>query len=242
MVQIPTRQEMSDALSSRHGASLQRLLEAAHVTICGLGGLGSNIAFALARSGVGHLHLIDFDRVDITNLNRQQYFLKQIGMYKTEALKETLSQISPYMEIQTSTVRVTEESIPQLLGGAQIICEAFDQPEAKAMLVSTALEKCPDAWIVSGNGMAGMESANLIRTRLVGKRLILCGDGISDVERDGSLFASRVMVCAAHQALAVIQVITGGNCKSLIERRVDMNTLASATPLAARKCGFEPLP
>ena len=215
MAPLPTRQEIVDALSSRHGAEIQQMLGAASVTICGLGGLGSNIAFALARSGVGRLHLIDFDRVDITNLNRQQYFLPQIGMPKTEALKATLLQISPYMDIQTTTARLTEENIPRLLAGAQIVCEAFDKPEAKAMLVATALERCPGAWVVSGNGMAGMGSANLIRTRQVGKRLVLCGDGDSDVERDGSLFASRVMACAAHQALAVIQIITG-NAGSLI--------------------------
>ena len=93
---IPTREEFYQALSDRHGAALQAKISAARVAVCGLGGLGSNIAIALARAGVGHLHLIDFDRVDITNLNRQQYFVRQMGLLKTDALKEILAEIAPY--------------------------------------------------------------------------------------------------------------------------------------------------
>ena len=85
-----TKKEIRDALEERHSKEVQDKLSNASVAIAGLGGLGSNIAFALARIGVGHLHLIDFDKVDLTNLNRQQYFIRHIGMYKTDALKEEL--------------------------------------------------------------------------------------------------------------------------------------------------------
>ena len=93
---IPTRQELRDALAARHGDGLQAKLEAARVAVCGLGGLGSNVATALARAGVGHLQLIDFDRVEITNLNRQQYRVSQIGLLKTEAMRENLAEIAPW--------------------------------------------------------------------------------------------------------------------------------------------------
>ena len=76
----PTREEMRRALEARHGAELQARFDAGRVAVCGLGGLGSNAAIALARAGVGHLHLIDFDRVDLSNLNRQQYKASQIGL------------------------------------------------------------------------------------------------------------------------------------------------------------------
>ncbi|MBR4676270.1 MAG: sulfur carrier protein ThiS adenylyltransferase ThiF [Victivallales bacterium] len=209
MAVIPSKQELDDALIARHGAELHARLSQATVAICGLGGLGSNIAIALARAGVGHLHLIDFDRVDISNLNRQQYFVRQLGLFKTEALRDNLKEIAPYLQVTTSTVRVTEENIPTLLAEPDIICEAFDKAEAKAMLVNAVLKHFPDKWLVSGNGMAGKGSANLIRTRRLGRHFIICGDGVSDVEASGTLFSARVMACAAHEALAVIQIIAG---------------------------------
>ena len=209
MVAIPSKQELDNALIARHGAELHTRLSKASVAICGLGGLGSNVAIALARAGVGHLHLLDFDRVDISNLNRQQYFVRQLGQFKTEALRDNLKEIAPYMKVTTSTVRITEENVPMLLTEADVICEAFDKSEAKAMLVNAVLEHFPDKWLVSGNGMAGKESANLIRTRRIGRRFLLCGDGVSDIETSGSLFSARVMVCAAHEALAVIRILAG---------------------------------
>ena len=111
----------------------------ATVAVCGLGGLGSNIAIALARAGVGRLILIDFDRVDITNLHRQQYKADQIGMYKTDALTVNLREIAPYIELEAHTERITEDNALTLLQDADIICEAFDDAECKAMLTDTVL-------------------------------------------------------------------------------------------------------
>ena len=72
------RETFRAALVARHGAARQAKFEAARAAVCGLGGLGSNVAIALARAGVGHLHLIDFDRVEPSNLNRQQYAAAQV--------------------------------------------------------------------------------------------------------------------------------------------------------------------
>lgn len=124
---VPSREVMREALNIRHGEDLQNKISAARVAVCGLGGLGSNIAIALARAGVGHLHLIDFDRVDLTNLNRQQYAVGQLGQYKTDALRETLSLISPYCDVTCDTIQVTEETLPDLLKTEDYICEAFDR-------------------------------------------------------------------------------------------------------------------
>lgn len=134
-----TKEQIQCALRERHSAGVQEKLDHARVAVAGLGGLGSNVAFALARIGVGHLHLIDFDRVDLTNLNRQQYFLRHLGMYKTDALKEELLQINPYLDIRTDCIRVTENNLPELFAEDPIVCEAFDSPEAKAMLVNGIL-------------------------------------------------------------------------------------------------------
>ncbi|MDE7164200.1 MAG: thiamine biosynthesis protein ThiF [Clostridiales bacterium] len=202
-----TKEEWNRALSKRHGQNLQNKLLSATVAICGLGGLGSNIAIALARAGVGKLILIDFDRVDITNLNRQQYKANQIGMYKTEALKENIKEIAPYVDLETITARITEDNAVELLKGADIICEAFDGAEAKAMLTNIVLEKMPEKYFVAASGMAGIGSANAIKTRRVSKRFYICGDGTSDVKEEESLVAPRVMLCAAHQAHTVIRLL-----------------------------------
>ena len=204
---IPAKKEWYRALAERHGEKIQKNISSATVAICGLGGLGSNIAYALARAGVGKLILIDCDNVDITNLHRQQYKADQIGIYKTEALKENLSEIAPYIITETHTVRITEENAESLLKEADIICEAFDDAECKAMLVNIVLEKMPSKYIVAASGMAGFGSANTIRTRKVTNRLYICGDEKSDVQIEGSLISSRVMLCAAHQAHTVLRIL-----------------------------------
>lgn len=206
---IPSREVMREALNIRHGEDLQNKISAARVAVCGLGGLGSNIAIALARAGVGHLHLIDFDRVDLTNLNRQQYAVGQLGQYKTDALRETLSLVSPYCDVTCDTVRVTDETLPDLLKAEDYICEAFDRAEAKAMLVSGVLEHFPEKYLVAGSGLAGLGSANTIQTRRVSQRFYLCGDGTSDSSVGLGLVASRVLVCAAHEANMILRLIAG---------------------------------
>lgn len=206
---IPSREVMREALNIRHGEELQNKISAARVAVCGLGGLGSNIAIALARAGVGHLHLIDFDRVDLTNLNRQQYAVGQLGQYKTDALRETLALISPYCDVTCDTTKVTEENLPDLLKTEDYICEAFDRAEAKAMLVSGVLEHFPEKYLVVGSGLAGLGSANTIQTRRVSQRFYLCGDGTSDSSVGLGLVASRVLVCAAHEANMILRLIAG---------------------------------
>ena len=136
---IPSQKQWTDALIARHGMELHARFSAATVAVCGLGGLGSNIAVALARAGIGKLLLIDFDRVDISNLHRQQYKANQIGRYKADALAENLSEIAPYTEIKTVTAKITEDNFAALLKEADIVCEAFDHAEAKAMLVNGVL-------------------------------------------------------------------------------------------------------
>lgn len=204
---FPTQEEMRKALDERHGKALQDKLERATVAICGLGGLGSNIAISLARAGIGELILIDFDQVDITNLHRQQYKASQIGRYKTDALAENLREISPYVKLTTHTQKISEENYAELLSQADVICEAFDDAGAKAMLVNGVLETMPEKYLVSASGMAGLGPANTIKTRKITKHFYLCGDGVSDVADGMGLVSSRVMLCAAHEAHAVLRIL-----------------------------------
>ena len=204
---IPTKEEWNNALEERHGKELHTAFSSATVAVCGLGGLGSNIAIALARAGIGKLILIDFDRVDITNLHRQQYKAEQIGMYKTVALAENLKEIAPYISLEIHTERITEDNAVTLLQDADIICEAFDDAECKAMLTDTVLTEMRDKYFVAASGMAGLYDANRIKTRKVTSKFYLCGDGESDVSEGMGLVSSRVMICAAHQAHTVLRIL-----------------------------------
>ncbi len=203
-----TKEEWLDCLCQRHGRALQEKILSAFVSVCGLGGLGSNVAISLARAGVGKLLLIDFDKVDISNLHRQQYFVSQLGMPKTEAMKKILGEINPYCEVITHTVRLSDENL-SLLEDSDIVCECFDNAECKAMLVDGITQQYPDKYIVSASGMSGLHTSNIIKTKKLGKRLYICGDGKSDIQDDKTLFAPRVMLCAAHQANAVLRIIAG---------------------------------
>lgn len=204
---IPTKEEWNKVLAERHGEKLQTKFSSVTVAICGLGGLGSNVAISLARAGIGKLILIDFDRVDITNLHRQQYKANQLGMNKTDALRDNLLEIAPYVTLETHTICVKEENATHLLQGADIICEAFDDAECKAMLTNLVLEEMPDKYLVAASGMAGFGSANSIRTRKITSKFYLCGDEKSDVQSEDGLVSSRVMLCAAHQAHTVLRIL-----------------------------------
>jgi len=206
---IPSQKEWAEALIARQGKDLCQRFSSAAVAICGLGGLGSNIAVALARAGIGKLLLIDHDRVDITNLHRQQYKADQIGLFKTDALAAILAEIAPYTEVKTVREKLTEKNFAEHLKEAAVVCEAFDDAEAKAMLVNGILEQLPECFLVAASGMAGMDTPNTIRTRKITKRFYLCGDEVSEVSDAMGLVAPRVMLCAAHQAQIVLRILAG---------------------------------
>lgn len=196
-----------DALAQRIGATERERLAEARVGVAGLGGLGSHIAVMLARSGVGMLHLVDFDRVDESNLNRQHYFREHLGCRKTDALAEQLLRIDPQLELALDCVRVDAGNAAALFAGERIVCEAFDDAACKAELVN-ALLTGTEATVVAGNGMAGAGPAEAVVTRRAGRRLYVCGDGATDVA-DAALYAPRVTLCAAQQALVAVRLALG---------------------------------
>lgn len=204
---MPKQEEWDKALEERHGKTLQKKLSETTVAVCGLGGLGSAISVILTRMGIGKLILTDFDKVDISNLHRQQYKASQIGMDKTKALEENLKEIAPYLKTQIHTEQMNEKCYSRILSDADIVCEAFDNAEAKADLVNFVLTSMPDKYVIASSGMAGLGSANDIHTRKISDRFYLCGDEKSDVSDGIGLIASRVMLCAAHQAHVVIEIL-----------------------------------
>lgn len=163
----------------------------------------------LVRAGIGRLTLIDFDVVEADNLNRQLFFPDQLGIAKTEALAVTLLRIRPELRLDLRQTCVTAENAAELVGDADVVVEATDRADVKAMLVSTLLDSRPDVPLVAVSGLAGVGSANKIVTERVGESFYLVGDLESDV-RDGlPLMASRVMVAAAHEAHAAIRLLLG---------------------------------
>lgn len=202
-----SREQLDQAFDARFPEEMRTKLRNARVAVAGLGGLGSNIAVMLARSGIGELLLVDFDTVDVTNLNRQMYLIPQLGKPKAEALPEILYQINPYLTYRSVCIKVTPDNVKELFSEYPIVCEAFDKPDQKAMLVRELLMQCPKTIVVSGNGMAGYADANEIRTCQVMKRLYVCGDQSTDVGNGIGLIAPRVAVCAAHEANKVMQLI-----------------------------------
>lgn len=206
-VRKPSREEIRQICDQRFTPRVYEMMQQASVAVAGLGGLGSNIAVMLARTGIGKLKLVDFDKVDLSNLNRQVYDIRHLDQDKTRALAEKLREINPYIELELCSRKVTEENAADIFAGYPYICEAFDNPEAKAMLAEQVLMNLPDSILIAGSGMAGWGDANQIRTRKAGSRFYICGDEKTDIEEGIGLMAPRVAICAGHQANKVIQLI-----------------------------------
>ena len=206
--QLPSAAAYAQILSARYTPSVYEKLKQAKIAIAGLGGHGSHIALFLARAGVGELLLVDFDSVDFTNLGRQNYTLADLGRPKTMATADHLSAVNPILQVKTAQVKVTAENAPSLFQSYPIVCEAFDQPENKAAFVNALLANTT-CTLITGSGMAGTGSANDIHTRRAMGRLYICGDETTDVQEGTSLFASRVAVCAGHQAHMALRLILG---------------------------------
>lgn len=207
--EVPKREELEALLVSRHTPGVHEIVRKAEVGIAGLGGLGSNVAISLARLGIGKLLLVDFDIVEPSNLNRQQYFIKHIGMYKTEALKGLIKEINPFVEVETRTIYLDETNMEESFKNVDVIVEAFDNPKCKAELVNTVLSKLQGLPIVAASGVAGYFSNNTIVTKRLRENFYLIGDDVSEAKPGRGLMAPRVAIAANHQANMVLRILLG---------------------------------
>lgn len=192
-------------MAARLPSGMYGRMKSARVAVAGAGGLGSNIAAALVRCCVGEIFIVDCDKVEASNLNRQFYRVCDIGRPKPEALKEQLLQINPYVKINTANLRVTAENAAELFGGYDIVCEAFDLAEEKAMLANTLLTKTKNCVLICGSGMAGIGASNDIVTKKINDRLYICGDMQTDMSL--GMTAPRVILCAMHQANKAVEIL-----------------------------------
>lgn len=177
------------------------------VGIAGAGGLGSNCAVALARSGVGTLIISDFDIVEKPNLNRQYYFEYQVGMLKTVALKENISRINQNVVVIDYNEMLNSSNIPDIFSDCDVIVEAFDRPDMKEMLIETVQMKMAGIPLIVGSGMAGWGRNNEIRCRKIDDTLYVCGDESSEVSEDMPPMAPRIGIVANMQANTVIEIL-----------------------------------
>ncbi len=204
--EVPPREILAEMITSRNTPEVSSALKGASVGVAGLGGLGSVVAIALARVGVGRLVLADFDVVDPSNLNRQQYFVSDIGKFKTDALAEHISRINPFVSVETHTVKLDENNVNSVFAPCSIVAECFDNPHAKSMLINSLTHKI----IVAASGMAGYGRSEEIKTTKFARNLYVCGDLKDEARVGNGLMAPRVGVCAAHQANKILEIIIEG--------------------------------
>ena len=205
--EMPKEDELEALMASRHTPKVHEALKRGRVAIAGAGGLGSNIAISLARVGVGHIKIMDFDVVEPSNLNRQQYYIRHIGMKKVDALKELLKEINPFIEVEVKDVKIEKENIEELFKNVDIVIEAFDNPVYKAILVGEVLKKFKETKVISGSGMAGFYSNNIIKTKKINNRLYMCGDDVHEAGLNEGLMAPRVAIVANHEANMALRLL-----------------------------------
>jgi sulfur carrier protein ThiS adenylyltransferase len=207
--ELPDPKESECLMMARHTPGVHQKIKKAVVGIAGLGGLGSVVAIALARVGVGTLILADFDVVEPSNLNRQQYFFHQIGMPKVEALRENLSKISPYVNVRTHQENLDPSNMGRIFAEADVVVEAFDRADQKAMLINTLSEKMPEKYIVAASGVAGYGDNNEIQTVRFSSKIFIVGDQRTAARPGVGLMAPRVGIAAHHQANTVLRILLG---------------------------------
>jgi sulfur carrier protein ThiS adenylyltransferase len=176
------------------------------VGIAGAGGLGSNVALSLARAGVGRLIIADHDRIEPSNLNRQQFFVDQVGRFKVEALRENLLRANPYSVYEVHNVRITRTNAAKIFGTVDVLVEALDRAAAKEMLIEASLARFPGRPIVASSGLAGFGGNRKLHTRKLGN-LYICGDEESQSPKGINPMAPRVGLVANMQANLVVELL-----------------------------------
>jgi sulfur carrier protein ThiS adenylyltransferase len=205
--EIPDERELERFMVARHTPRVHEVMKRATVGIAGLGGLGSNVAIALGRMGIGRLILADFDVVEPTNLNRQQFAPEHLGLNKTDAMKGILGAINPYIEVEAHNVVLDRGNVPEIFGRAEIVVECFDRPEAKSMIIAAVSDAMPDTYVIGASGVAGYGKSNDIRTMRLGKKIFIVGDLVTAAEPGRGLMAPRVGIAAHHQANLVVALL-----------------------------------
>ncbi len=206
--ELPDKTTLNELMFARQPREYTEKLSKAVVGIAGLGGLGSVVGENLVRAGIGKLVVADFDIVEPSNINRQRYFIKQIGMRKVDAFYENMKKVSPFTEIERHNVKLSSQNI-KIFSQCSIIAECFDSAENKAMLVREVRKQFPEKVIVAVSGVAGFDSEKTIKVNKLSDKIYIVGDGKSEVADGLGLVASRVGIAASMQSHLIIRILLG---------------------------------
>jgi len=207
--EMPDSGELEALMVARHTPGVHERVRRASVGIAGLGGLGSAVAIALARVGVGRLVLVDFDVVEPSNLNRQQYFVDQIGMHKTAAMADNLKRINPHVKCETHDLCLTPSNVPVVFRDVDVLVEAFDRSDQKVMLLESFATAFPQKPVVMASGLAGFGPGETIGVRRIGRGIFVVGDMVSAAQPGQGLMAPRVGIAAHMEANLVLRLLMG---------------------------------
>ena len=186
---------------------IQEKLQNKTVGIAGCGGLGSNAAISLARVGLLKFILVDFDRIDAGNLNRQYYFRDQIGEKKVDALADNMHKIDDSIQIKRFDLRLESSDVSKIFAECDLIIEAFDNAFSKMLLVETVMEQLPHIPLIVGNGMAGIGGFDTLKIIKWAENVYVCGDGISEIGEDLPPLGPRVAIVANMQANLALELL-----------------------------------
>ena len=197
-------ESLREDLIKKLGEEKLLIIEGSRIGIAGAGGLGSNCAHNLVRSGFKKFTIVDFDTITPSNLDRQFYFLDQVGKKKVDTLKINLCRINPELDIETEAVIITENNIKELFKDCHIVVECLDSAEGKGMLVNQLLPE--GKFIVSASGLGGVGSSDEIKVHKIKENLVIIGDLRSDI-KDRPALSPRVSIAAAKEADAVLEYV-----------------------------------
>lgn len=196
-----------EALVRYFGEQGLRKIQSTVVGIAGLGGLGSNCAVCLARSGFRKFILADFDKVEYSNLNRQFYFLDQVSLYKTDCLKANLLRINPDLDITLVTQKISADNVAMIFTDCGVVVEAFDKAEYKCLMAEVFLGS--GKLFVSASGLAGWGNSDELRIKKIKDNCFLIGDSYSEATGSLSPCAPRVAIAAAKEADVILSWVLG---------------------------------
>ncbi|HLP60253.1 MAG TPA: sulfur carrier protein ThiS adenylyltransferase ThiF [Candidatus Deferrimicrobium sp.] len=196
-----------EAIFIRNVPGVREILTKSTIAIAGCGGLGSNAAVALTRAGIGKLIIADYDVVELSNLNRQYFFLADVGKNKTDALLEHLLAINPDLVVEKHFIELTPANVCNLFSGADILIEAFDKAERKAWLIETWCTYFPHKPVICASGLSGYGNTGTLTVRRSGN-IVMCGDFETDMSI--GLTSSRVAIVANMQANEAIEILVKG--------------------------------
>lgn len=206
--ELPDKTTLNELMFARQPREYTEKLSKAVVGIAGLGGLGSVVGENLVRAGVGKLVVADFDIVEPSNINRQRYFIEQIGMQKVDAFYENMKKVSPFTEVERHCIKLSPGNIG-VFSECSVVAECFDSAENKAMLVMEVRKQFPEKVIVAVSGVAGFESEKTIKVNKLSDKIYIVGDGKSEVADGLGLVASRVGIAASIQSHLIIRILLG---------------------------------